>query len=113
MPARLSHPAETLQWKNWYGLNIWKVRRRHQLRVEPLCRMCLAEERITPATIADHVVAHGGNWNSFRLGELQSLCADCHSRKGRAERRGYFDDVGADGLRIDPHHPLNRIGKPA
>jgi hypothetical protein len=72
MTARLLHP-EALPRRRWYDLQVWKTRRRYQRRVEPLCRLCLAEGVVTPATIADHVVAHGGDWNSFRLGELQSL----------------------------------------
>jgi 5-methylcytosine-specific restriction protein A len=110
VPARLAHPADR-PWRRFYGLNVWKVRRRHQLQIEPLCRACLAVGEVTAATIADHIVAHGGDWNSFRRGELQSLCKPCHDHKGSAEWRGYRDDVGADGLRINPRHPLNRVGK--
>jgi hypothetical protein len=50
-------------------------------------------------TIADHVVPHKGDWNDFRLGELQSLCKQCHdSTKQLIERRGYSYETGTDGL---------------
>jgi 5-methylcytosine-specific restriction enzyme A len=67
-------------WQRWYSTAAWRKRRAHQLTIEPLCRMCLAEGRTTPATVADHVVPHRGNPGLFWQGELQSLCATCHSR---------------------------------
>jgi hypothetical protein len=41
--------------------------------------MCLAQEIYTAATVADHVQPHRGDRNKFWFGELQSLCAGCHS----------------------------------
>jgi len=64
----------------WYCTASWQRRRAHQLRVEPLCRLCLEAGRVTPATVADHVTPHRGDFNAFRLGQLRSLCADCHNR---------------------------------
>jgi hypothetical protein len=48
----------------------WARRRAHQLRIEPLCRLCLEAGRVTPATVADHIVPHRGDFTAFRLGEL-------------------------------------------
>jgi hypothetical protein len=31
-----------------------------------------------PATVADHVESHCRDLNKFLLGELQSLCDNCH-----------------------------------
>ena len=107
MTARLSNPA-ALPWRQFYGLSIWKTRRQHQLRIEPLCAACLKQDRITPATIADHVEPHRGDWNEFRLGKLQSLCQMCHQGKWADDKRGYSCDIGADGSPIDPAHPYNR-----
>lgn len=86
----------------WYGLGRWRVRRAHQRRVEPLCARCLAEGRVTPATIADHVEEHNGDRMAFEFGELQSLCFACHNRK----TFGQFGDqprltFGADGWPIE------------
>jgi 5-methylcytosine-specific restriction protein A len=60
-----------------------------QLRCEPLCRMCVAEDQVTPATVADHVIPHRGDYALFWNGELQSLCGHHHnSAKQREEARG-------------------------
>jgi 5-methylcytosine-specific restriction enzyme A len=99
---------QTAPWREWYGLQRWKRRARHQLKVDPLCAGCLAKGKVTPATIADHCVPHRGDWNEFRLGRLQSLCADCHNRKWADDRRGYRCDIDDDGLPIDPGLPFNR-----
>jgi 5-methylcytosine-specific restriction endonuclease McrA len=81
---------------------------KHQLRVEPLCRLCLAEGRgPVVAKIADHITPHHDDPNTFWLGELQSLCSNCHeSRKKFREKHGYDKAVGVDGLPLDPNHPV-------
>jgi 5-methylcytosine-specific restriction enzyme A len=84
----------------------WKNRARHQLAIHPLCRYCMERGIVTPATIADHVEPHRGDINKFWLGELQSLCKNCHdSGKKAEEQRGYRIDIGADGWPLDPNHP--------
>jgi 5-methylcytosine-specific restriction endonuclease McrA len=85
-------------WRDWYQLQHWRNRRRHQLRIEPLCRMCLAAGRVTPATVADHITPHGGDWNAFRTGELRSLCIACHNKRHGAPRPVF----GLDGWPIPP-----------
>ena len=87
----------------------WHRIARHQLRVEPLCRMCLAEGRVVAARVADHVEPHHNDPVKFWTGKLQSLCSHCHeSRKKSAEHRGYDRTIGPDGLPIDPRHPVYR-----
>jgi 5-methylcytosine-specific restriction endonuclease McrA len=93
---------------DWYCGSRWKRRRTLQLRIEPLCRMCRDAGRAEPARVADHVTPHGGDWNKFVLGELQSLCFDCHDRRKRlVELRGFDSAVGEDGWPLDPAHPTN------
>jgi hypothetical protein len=93
------------QWGHLYGKR-WRKRARYQLQIEPLCRMCASEGRITAASVADHVIPHRGDINSFWLGELQSLCAHCHSStKAEIERRGYSTAIGLDGMPLDKNHP--------
>lgn len=71
--------------------------------------MCLARGVTTPATVADHVVPHHNDPNAFILGQLQSLCASCHSGpKQRIEKLGYDTAVGVDGWPLDPNHPVYR-----
>jgi 5-methylcytosine-specific restriction endonuclease McrA len=95
--------------RDWYQLERWRKLAKAQLRREPLCARCLDVGRVTPATVADHVVAHGGDWNRFLLGKLQSLCASCHSgAKQFEEVHGYYPDIGLDGFPLDPRHPVYR-----
>jgi 5-methylcytosine-specific restriction protein A len=111
MTARNLNPAQTLHWSRWYGLQLWFRIRAHQLRKEPLCVLCLKAGRTTPATVADHIEPHGGDWNKFRTGHLQSLCQDCHRPKWASDRKGYRDDIGDDGYPLDPAHPFNAASK--
>ena len=75
--------------------------------------MCAANGLAVPATVADHIEPHHGDWNSFLTGALQSLCDACHnSRKRFEEIRGYHNEIGDDGWPIDPRHPANKEGAP-
>ena len=92
-----------------YDTARWQRIRAHQLRTHPLCKFCLERGIMTPATIADHVEPHRGDVNKFWLGKLQSLCHTCHnSRKREIEGRGYYVDIGSDGMPLDPNHPCYR-----
>jgi len=93
----------------WYTRAEWLRRRRHQLRLEPLCRFCLEVGRVTPATVADHVVPHRGNCELFRLGKLRSLCVECHNALDASNRAPVRSrsPVRADGTPSDPRHPWN------
>jgi hypothetical protein len=100
--------GERSQFTAWYQLASWKKRRKHQLMVEPLCRMCAKEGKTVPATIVDHIEPHRGDYNKFRLTPLQSLCVGHHNRyKQRMEVIGYAPDVGEDGWPLDKNHPSN------
>jgi 5-methylcytosine-specific restriction protein A len=52
---------------------------------EPLCRMCLKEDRTTPTEIVDHIkpLAWGG---SDARSNKQGLCKRHHDEKSAAER---------------------------
>jgi 5-methylcytosine-specific restriction protein A len=93
----------------WYKTASWLRRRRHQLRLEPLCRTCLDQGRSTPATVADHHPPHKNDFNAFRLSPLRSLCGDCHARLDDAtnEPRRVWGYTGT-GMPRDPDHPWNR-----
>jgi 5-methylcytosine-specific restriction enzyme A len=90
--------------RDWYQLECWRKQRRYQLQLEPLCQQCLKERRVTPATQVDHIRPHRGDWNEFRTGALQSLCADCHVRKTNAEMGNRIRRIiGLDGMPIEPN----------
>jgi 5-methylcytosine-specific restriction enzyme A len=96
-------------WKHFYGTAYWQRRRRLQLQAHPLCAFCLERGIVTPAGVVDHVERHNGDWNKFVLGELQSLCTECHNSSKRiVELRGHNINVDDDGWPTDPRHPANR-----
>jgi 5-methylcytosine-specific restriction endonuclease McrA len=57
-----------------------------QLQQNPLCEHCKAVGRTVAASVADHVVPHENDGESFWEGELQSLCKRCHDAKTHRER---------------------------
>jgi 5-methylcytosine-specific restriction protein A len=86
----------------------WRRRRAEQLRREPLCKLCQdLHDRVTGATVADHVTPHRGDPGLFR-GPLQSLCASCHSTtKQQIELTGRIRGCDVNGHPLDPQHPWN------
>lgn len=63
-----------------YGYK-WQKAREVFLREHPLCVMCAAEDRVTVATVVDHIVPHRGDQSLFwRRSNWQPLCATHHSR---------------------------------
>jgi 5-methylcytosine-specific restriction protein A len=97
------------EWSHWYKLERWRRLSALQLKREPLCAICAQRGVVTPATVADHVEPHRGDWNAFVTGKLQSLCRSCHnSIKRTVEIRGYSPEIGPDGWPVDPRHPANK-----
>ena len=96
---------------NLYNRKRWAVRRKQQLMEHPLCVMCEHLGKYTPATVADHIVPHRGDYRLFFEGELQSLCKVHHdSSKQRQERSGVIVGGLVDGMPIDPNHHWNTDG---
>jgi hypothetical protein len=75
-----------------------------------LCEICLQSSRVVPATVADHVESHHGDYALFRLGKLRSLCVECHNSLDGSNRAPAHprSPVRADGTPSDPRHPWNR-----
>lgn len=93
-PARTQLDAEAdarrrerYETRRLYGTQAWRKKARAQLQDEPLCRMCLAEDRIAAATVADHVEPHRGDPERFWNTPLQSLCGRHHNSVKQAEER--------------------------
>lgn len=104
--APMSSKDHRTEYNDWYSSKMWRKRSRAQRQSNPLCEDCLECGLVTPAEVADHVEPHKGDWNSFRLGALRSLCKLCHdSGKKRTEHRGYSTEIGIDGWPTDPRHP--------
>lgn len=88
--------SRNTHYRHWYNLPEWKGP--HGLRLlvlarEPVCRRCTERGRPgVPATQADHIIPHEGDWSLFTdLDNLQALCARCHSIKTINERRRKTD----------------------
>ena len=48
----------------WYHTQRWRRRAALQLKLHPLCAICLQNGQIVPATDADHIVPHTTNGRS-------------------------------------------------
>ena len=96
-----------------YSTQRWMRVSRARLRASPVCALCLKNNRITAATVCDHITPHAGDVNAFWTNATQNLCASCHSGAKRVQDlRGYSDQIGSDGLPTDERHPWYRAGKP-
>lgn len=60
----------------------WRAARKLFLHRHPLCVMCQAEGRLTPATVVDHIIPHRGDQKLFwDQTNWQPLCAAHHNQK--------------------------------
>jgi 5-methylcytosine-specific restriction protein A len=105
---RRSHPDQKfLQSRLWRD----HIRPKH-LRDNPLCEGCGEAGLKVPADQVDHIVVPNGDPALQRApGNLQSLCASCHSQKTHGHKghgRQFLTDIGADRYPIDPRHPACR-----
>lgn len=74
--------------KRFYNSRAWKALRAFQLRVEPLCRRCLAEGLVIEATTVHHVVERLTRPDlALSRSNLESLCASHHSTHHTTRRR--------------------------
>ena len=103
-----SRSQEALEYRHLYKTAAWEKRRAKQLELHPLCAYHLQEGKAVIANIADHVIEHKGDTTLFFEGELQSLCASCHSSIKQQEEAGNGRrGADADGWPLDPKHPWN------
>jgi 5-methylcytosine-specific restriction protein A len=91
----MEYKPEQSKHKKLYNSSRWQDLRRYVLNKQPLCVECLKNNRITPATVVDHIKPHKGNKDLFYdINNLQSMCKSCHDRKtakedGRWKRKVY------------------------
>jgi len=68
-----------------YGWD-WQKERKSYLHENPLCALCLAQDRREVATVVDHVRPHKGDRDLFWGQEnWQALCKPCHDSKTARE----------------------------
>lgn len=70
----------------FYHTARWQRARNLFISRNPLCCMCLAEGRITQATLVDHIIEIQDGGALTNPSNLQSLCAYHHALKTKAER---------------------------
>lgn len=88
--------SQAKPWKRLYKTARWQRKREALFAEHPLCVMCLQSETVTVADTADHVIPHRGDYDLFWHGELQALCASCHSSLKQRE------ELGQDVVRFGP-----------
>jgi 5-methylcytosine-specific restriction endonuclease McrA len=89
-----SRSPQAQVYRRWYWTPQWRATSKAQLKLEPLCRMCDAVGRVTPATVCDHIQDHKGDAALFwDRSNHQSLCKPCHDGPKRTGRMG----IGVDG----------------
>ena len=83
---RKRDPAIRALYRSARWLREWRL----FLARHPLCAECQRHDRLTPASVVDHIIPHRGDTDRFwdQTG-WQPLCAPCHSRKTAAEDGGF------------------------
>ena len=73
-----------------------------------MCKPCEDAGRTTVATMCHHVVPYEGDDEAaFYLGELLSVCRDCHELlHDRAPSRGFSREIDVFGWPVDPSHEV-------
>src|SRR6056297_2799063 len=96
-----------LSMSNWpYNTRQWRRLRKMVLERDVFCVYCREMGRVTPATVADHIIPVKERPDlAFDFNLIQGLCAACHdSIKRREEARGYRVGCSQDGAPVDPGH---------
>jgi len=102
----------------WKKTARWQKARARFLRDNPLCVDCYKRDRLTPATVVDHIKPHKGDYGLFwDESNWQGMCKPCHDRKTASEDGGFGNtqansrvrsDCGLDGLPVDSRHHWNK-----
>ena len=71
--------------QRFYQTAAWRRVRRRVLAMQPLCRACLKQARMTPAKICDHISPLWDDFQGFLKGPFQGLCRPCHAEKLEAD----------------------------
>lgn len=74
----------------------WRNCAKSFLAEHPLCKLCEKENRLTPATLVDHIISVTGPDDPlfWEPDNHQSLCSSCHSIKTAKEDGGFGNPEG-------------------
>ena len=86
----------------FYGTGRWRRFRDWYIGKQPLCEQCLAEGRIEPAVIVDHIIELKDGGAPLSEDNAMSLCRRCHQKKTAREA----------ALRRENHRVGNAIDRP-
>ncbi len=78
----------------FYQRKVWKSARALQLQIEPLCRKCRQQGKLTAAAVVDHVIAIADGGAELDQANLQSLCLPCHNEKTRRDTNKFMTPGG-------------------
>ncbi len=72
----------------FYQRKEWKTVRALKLQLDPLCKACRTQGRLTAAEVVDHIVQISRGGSQLDQDNLQSLCKSCHNAKTMREKQG-------------------------
>lgn len=81
-----AHSGRKVDHSHIYNGRRWRKLRAYFLAKNPLCKECKENDRITPATVVDHIkpIREGGG--AYDFNNLQALCQHHHAVKSGRER---------------------------
>lgn len=93
-----AHQTESKQYDKERGnahqrgySSVWRKARITYLCSHPLCVICATDNRVTPASVVDHIKPHKGDQVLFwDTDNWQALCEPCHNRKTASEDMGQW-----------------------
>jgi len=73
--------------EGFYNTQKWRKTRNYIIANEPLCRECLSQGMVRPATVVDHIVPVDDSPElAYEFTNLQPLCDRCHRVKTNRDR---------------------------
>jgi 5-methylcytosine-specific restriction endonuclease McrA len=86
--AGFAATSKELERRRFYNSLAWKSLRARQLLFEPLCQRCLAKSIVAEASVVHHVADRLLRPDlALSRGNLESLCASCHSEHHATRKR--------------------------
>ena len=75
------------KYARFYSSARWQKVRNIYIRNNPLCESCRKQERITAATLVDHIIPVQADYSQrLAMDNLQSLCRSCHAKKTNRDK---------------------------